>query len=86
MAQLKEFDDVVDALSVALDTYDKVMADGKVDFGDIGDFPALLVATRNAVVGIKDVPVEVAGASPEDMAASLVKVIDLVKKIIGRMV
>lgn len=84
MAELKEFNDVVDALNVLVDTYDKVMEDGKVDFGDVGDFPALLIATRAAVVGIKDVPVELSGASSEEMAESLVKVIELVKKVVGK--
>jgi len=82
MAQgMKEFLEVVHALDVAVDTYVKVMEDGKIDFNDVKDLPELLVAARAAVQGFKDVVVEVKDATPEEMAAALVAVVALAKKV-----
>ena len=78
---LKEFLDVVHAADVAVDAYVKVMEDGKVDFNDLKELPELLVAFREAVAGFKDVAVELGTATPEELAAGLMAVVALAKKI-----
>lgn len=82
MAQgMKEFLEVVHALDVAVDTYVKVMEDGKIDFADVQHLPQLLVAAREAINNFKDVLVEVKDATPEEMAAALVAIVALAKKV-----
>lgn len=82
---LKELMECINALDVAVDTYVKVMEDGKIDFGDVKDLPQLLVAARQAIQGIQGVVLEVKNASPEDTALALVAVVNLVKKIAALM-
>ena len=83
MSGLKELLEVVDAVEKAVDTYVEVMEDGKVDLADVRQLPDLLVAVRTAVDGIKEVPGEVVDATPEEVGQAVVKVVGLIKKVVG---
>ncbi len=81
MSGIKELNDVLDSADAMIDTYDKVMADGKIDLADLVHLPALLIAFREAVEGAKTIPDELTGATPEELGSIVVKVVGLVKKV-----
>lgn len=76
---LKDLVKLIDFLDLLLDTYDSVMADGKVDLFDARFLPGLLMASRG-LGGISDIPAELKASSTEDQALAFQKALALVQK------
>lgn len=83
MAGIKETMDVLNSIGDLADVFKKVMEDGKVGFGDIGQVFTAINIIKTAAEGAGEIPTELKDLSPEEVGELGKKAFEVVMKWLG---
>lgn len=77
---IEETMELIEALSVALDSFEKIMADGEVTLTDIRFVPKLFAALKPGLEGLQKIPFEAADYNDAEMEQVSTAVVALLLK------